>query len=52
MNPELQALIEQAISQEELSHAFYKRLAELVSHKETKETLHLNTNEKTVFKIK
>ena len=39
MNPELQALIEQAISQEELSHAFYKRLAELVSHKETKETL-------------
>jgi rubrerythrin len=38
MNQELQALIEQAITQEELSHAFYRRMAELVSHKETKET--------------
>ncbi len=38
MNQELQALIEQAIAQEELSHAFYKRMAELVSHQETRET--------------
>jgi rubrerythrin len=38
MNEELQALIEQAIAQEELSHAFYKRMADLVSHQETKET--------------
>jgi rubrerythrin len=38
MNEELQALIEQAIAQEELSHAFYRRMADLSSHKETKET--------------
>lgn len=38
MNQELQALIEQAIAQEELSHAFYRRMADLVSHAETKET--------------
>lgn len=38
MNQELQALIEQAILQEELSHAFYRRMADLVSHPETKDT--------------
>lgn len=38
MDPELNALIEHAIAQEELSHAFYLRLANLVSHPETKET--------------
>ncbi len=38
MSEELQALIEQAIAQEELSHVFYRRMADLVSHKETKET--------------
>ena len=38
MSEELQALIEQAIVQEELSHEFYRRMADLVSHKETKET--------------
>lgn len=38
MNQELQALIEQAIAQEELSHEFYRRMADLVSHAETKET--------------
>jgi rubrerythrin len=39
MNTELKPLIEQAIRQEELSHEFYTRLAKLVSHEETKETL-------------
>jgi rubrerythrin len=39
MNVELKPLIEQAIRQEELSHEFYLRLAKLVTHKETKETL-------------
>jgi rubrerythrin len=38
MNVELQALIEHAIAQEELSHDFYLRLANLVSHPETKDT--------------
>lgn len=39
MNAELRPLIEQAIRQEELSHEFYNRLAGVVSHKDTKETL-------------
>jgi len=39
MNDELKPLIEQAIRQEELSHEFYTRLAKVVSHEETKETL-------------
>ncbi len=39
MNAELQPLIEQAIRQEELSHEFYTRLAKLVTHQETRETL-------------
>jgi len=39
MSTELQAVIKSAILQEELSHAFYKRLATLVSHVETKDTL-------------
>ena len=39
MNTELKPLIEQAIRQEELSHEFYTRLANLVTHEETKETL-------------
>lgn len=39
MNTELKPLIEQAIRQEELSHEFYTRLAKLVAHEETKETL-------------
>jgi rubrerythrin len=38
MDPELQALIEHAIAQEELSHEFYQRLADLVSHPETRDT--------------
>ena len=39
MNLELKPFIEQAIRQEELSHEFYMRMANLVSHEETKETL-------------
>jgi len=39
MNAELKPLIEQAILQEEQSHEFYTRMANLVTNKETKETL-------------
>ncbi len=39
MTTELRALIEYAITQEELSHEFYRRMADLVSHQDTKETL-------------
>lgn len=39
MNVELKPFIEQAIRQEELSHEFYTRLAELVTDEETKDTL-------------
>jgi rubrerythrin len=39
MSDDLKPLIEQAIRQEELSHEFYSRLAEIVTHGETKETL-------------
>ena len=39
MSTELEAIIKSAIAQEELSHGFYQRLAGLVSHPETKDTL-------------
>ncbi|MGQ9688494.1 MAG: ferritin family protein [Desulfobaccales bacterium] len=39
MNIELRPLIEQAIRQEELAHEFYTRLAKLVTHEDTRETL-------------
>ncbi len=39
MSAEMEAIIKSAINQEELSHDFYKRLASLVSHKETKDIL-------------
>jgi rubrerythrin len=39
MSTELEAIIQSAITQEELSHAFYQRLAGLVSQPETKNTL-------------
>ena len=39
MSTELEAIIKSAIAQEELSHGFYLRLAGLVSHPETKDTL-------------
>jgi rubrerythrin len=38
MNPELDAIIKSAIAQEKASHEFYRRMADLMSHKETKET--------------
>lgn len=38
MDTELLAIINNAIAQEELSHEFYLRMANLVSHAETKET--------------
>jgi rubrerythrin len=39
MSSELAAIIKSAIVQEEMSHDFYRRLAGLVSHPETKNTL-------------
>jgi rubrerythrin len=38
MNAELETIINSAIAQEELSHEFYRRMASLVTHQETKET--------------
>ncbi len=38
MSAEMEAVIKTAITQEELSHEFYTRMANLVSHAETKET--------------
>ncbi len=38
MNVELEAIIKSAIAQEELSHEFYRRMANLVTHQETKDT--------------
>ena len=38
MDTELLAIINNAIAQEELSHEFYQRMADLVSHADTKET--------------
>jgi rubrerythrin len=38
MSTEMEAVVKSAIAQEELSHEFYLRLANLVSHRETKET--------------
>lgn len=35
---EMEAILKNAIAQEELSHEFYRRMASLVSHQETKET--------------
>jgi rubrerythrin len=39
MSAEMEAIIRSAITQEEMSHNFYKRLAGLVSHPETKDIL-------------
>ncbi|OGP72091.1 MAG: hypothetical protein A2Y80_07035 [Deltaproteobacteria bacterium RBG_13_58_19] len=38
MDAELKGLIEQAIAQEELSHKFYQRMADLVTHQDTRDT--------------
>jgi len=39
MDAELQAIINSAIAQEELSHELYQRLAKTVTHADTRETL-------------
>jgi rubrerythrin len=39
MSAEMEAIIKSAITQEELSHDFYQRLAGVVTHPETKEIL-------------
>ncbi|MFA4902724.1 MAG: ferritin family protein [Desulfobaccales bacterium] len=39
MSAEMEAIIKSAITQEEMSHDFYQRLAGLVSHQETKDIL-------------
>jgi rubrerythrin len=39
MSAEMEAIIQSAITQEEMSHDFYLRLADLVSHQETKDIL-------------
>ena len=39
MSTEMEAVVKSAIAQEELSHDFYRRLADAVSHADTKETL-------------
>jgi rubrerythrin len=39
MSTELEAIIKSAITQEELSHDFYKRLSAVVTHPDTKNTL-------------
>jgi rubrerythrin len=41
MSNDLESIVKSAITQEELSHDFYKRLAGLVSHQATKDTLEL-----------
>jgi len=38
MDTELEAIIKNAMAQEEVSHEFYQRMANLVSHAETKDT--------------
>jgi len=50
MSTELEAIIKSAIAQEELSHGFYKRLAGLVSHPETKDTLEFLAKEELEHK--
>ncbi len=39
MSTEMEAVVKSAIAQEEMSHDFYQRLADAVSHADTKETL-------------
>ncbi|MBM4284174.1 MAG: hypothetical protein FJ128_02840 [Deltaproteobacteria bacterium] len=50
MDAELRALIEQAIQQEQLSHDFYQRMADLVKHPETKETFQFLAKEELEHK--
>lgn len=50
MDTELTAIIKNAITQEELSHEFYQRLANLVSHAETKEAFQFLAKEELEHK--
>jgi rubrerythrin len=51
MSSELEAIIQSAIAQEELSHNFYRRLAGLVTHPETKNTLEYLAKEELDHKV-
>jgi rubrerythrin len=51
MSTELEAIIQSAIAQEELSHNFYRRLAGLVTHPETKNTLEYLAKEELDHKV-
>jgi rubrerythrin len=51
MVTELLAIINNAIAQEELSHEFYQRMANLVSHAETKETFQYLAQEELEHKV-
>ena len=51
MTTELQAIIKNAIAQEELSHEFYQRMAKLVSHAETRETFEYLAKEELEHKV-
>jgi rubrerythrin len=50
MNEELETIIKSAIAQEELSHEFYRRMADLVTHRETKETFEYLSKEELEHK--
>jgi rubrerythrin len=50
MGNELEAIIKNAITQEEVSHEFYHRMANLVSHKDTKETFQFLAQEELEHK--
>ena len=51
MTTELEAIIKNAIAQEELSHEFYRRLAKVVTHKETRETFEYLAHEELEHKV-
>jgi rubrerythrin len=50
MGTELEAIIKNAITQEEVSHEFYNRMANLMSHKDTKETFQFLAKEELEHK--
>lgn len=50
MNPELDAIIKSAIAQEEMSHELYRRLAKLVTNKETRDSFEFLAKEELEHK--
>jgi rubrerythrin len=50
MSAELETIIKSAIAQEELSHEFYRRMANLVTHQETKDTFEYLSREELEHK--